>query len=384
SESPGNYGTGLPDAVKASNTWQSDAKLAELFLSRVGHAYGNDFWGISAKDIFANNLKSVDIAVHTRSTNLYAALDNDDVFQYLGGIALAVRHLTGSDPETYIFDVRNVNNPRVITLKEFIATELLTRYFNPKWIKGAMENDYAGARLMSEIIENLWGWDVMIPSLISDKTWQKFYEIYVKDKYNLGLKEFFENNNPYALQSIVARMLEAVRKEYWNANEEVKIELAKELEKLQKEYGFTCCHHTCGNVELLNFKAGILSSIIEEISKQEQRQEVRKENIEQEKEIIEQKRPQRYRGLSGGIIYTPQEISQEIVQRDGFNQTSDGVGFEQISIPESKSSEEVAGYKVEVLEKPLDSFEVSTTPLIAILIVLLTLTIFYIGMRTRK
>ncbi|MDW7990418.1 MAG: hypothetical protein RMH75_07155, partial [Archaeoglobaceae archaeon] len=166
-------------------------------------------------------------------------------------------------------------------------------------------------------------------------------------------------------QSIVARMLEAIRKEYWNANEEVKIELAKELERLQKEYGFTCCHHTCGNVELLNFKAGILSSIIEEMPKQEQR-------------------TQRALSSGGGTAYISQEMTQEKVQRDEFNQTSYGVGFEQPSIPESKSSEKLEGYKVEVSEKPLDSFEISTTPLIAILIVLLALAIFYMGVRMRK
>ncbi len=375
SESPGNYGTGLTEAVKASNTWQSDEKLAELFLSRVGFAYGQDFWGISAKDVFAGALKNVDLAVHSRSTNIFAALDNDDVFQYLGGIALAVRHLTGSDPETYIFDVRNVNNPRAITLKEFIASELLTRYFNPKWIQGVMENDYAGARLMAEIVENLWGWDVMMPSLISDKTWQNFYEIYVKDKYDLGLKEFFEKNNPYALQSIVARMLEAIRKEYWKANEEIKVQLAKELDRLQKEYGFTCCHHTCGNIELLDFKAGILSSLIEQ-------EETKKE----EKEVPEQRPPEqkpKYRSSGGGVSKSTALTPSQTLQSG--NQTA-GVGFEQ-SIPKAEQkgqSEEIAGYKMEVTEKPLQSFEVSATPLIAILIVALAVVIFYAGMRMRK
>ena len=371
SESPGNYGTGLAEAVKASNTWQSDAKLAELFLSRVGFAYGQDFWGISAKDVFAGALKNVDLAVHSRSTNIFAALDNDDVFQYLGGIALAVRHLTGSDPETYIFDVRNVNDPKAITLKEFIASELLTRYFNPKWIEGVMENDYAGARLIAEIVENLWGWDVMMPSLISDKTWQNFYEIYVKDKYDLGLKEFFEKNNPYALQSIVARMLEAIRKDYWNAPEEVKVQLAKELDRLQKEYGFTCCHHTCGNIELLDFKAGILSSLIEQ-----------KETKEEKKEVVEQK--PRYRSSGGGrVISTAQTVTPTTSQSG--NQTA-GVGFEQ-SIPKAEQkeqNEEIAGYKMEVAEKQLQSFEISATPLIAIIMVVLAVLIFYAGMKLRK
>lgn len=337
SESPGNYGTGLPDAISASNTWESDEKLAELFINRVGYAYGLNVWGIDASEIFAMNLKETDIAVHSRSTNLFAALDNDDVFQYLGGIALAVRHLTGQNPETYIFDVKEASNPRVRMLSEFITAEILSRYFNSKWIEGMMENDYAGAREMAKVIENLWGWDVVMPELISDKTWQNFYETFVKDKYGLGLRDFFEKNNPYALQSIVARMLEAIRKGYWKAPEEVKVELTKELQKLQEEYGFTCCHHTCGNLDLLNYAAGILSSI-------------KKEEGEQGKETTNQ---------------------------------SIGVGFEQTSASSQTKTEEVAGYKMEVSEQS-SKINISTTPIIAVLIVILAVLIFYAGMRRRK
>jgi len=357
SESPGNYGTGLAEAISASNTWQSDAKLAELFISRVGYAYGKDIWGLEASDLFAFNLKNVDIAVHSRSTNLFAALDNDDVFQYLGGIALAVRHLTGSNPETYIFDVRNANDPRIRTLSEFLTTEILSRYFNPKWIEGAMGNDYAGARLMAEVVENLWGWEVVMPGLISDKTWQKFYEIYVKDKYGL-LRDFFEEN-PYALQSIVARMLEAVRKGYWNAPDEVKLELAKELQRLQKEYGFTCCHHTCGNLELMNYAAGILSSKEEETKPKE----VKKVRVGGS-------------GISSAITNAQKAQSET-------NQTA-GAGFEQtLPASEGKGSEEVAGYKVEVSERAIESFKISTTPLVAVIVVILAVLIFYTGMKRR-
>ncbi|MEM4748185.1 MAG: cobaltochelatase subunit CobN, partial [Archaeoglobaceae archaeon] len=187
---------------------------------------------------------------------------------------------------------------------------------------------------------------------------------------DLGLKEFFEKNNPYALQSIVARMLEAIRKDYWKAPEEVKVQLAKELDRLQKEYGFTCCHHTCGNIELLDFKAGILSSLIEQ-----------KETKEEKKEVVEQK--PRYRSSGGGrVISTVQTVTPTTSQSG--NQTA-GVGFEQLTpkVEQKEKSEEVAGYKMEVTEKSLQSFETSTTPLIAIIIVALAVILFYIGMKRK-
>jgi len=376
SESPGNYGTGLSDAISASNTWQSDAKLAELFINRVGYAYGS-LWGIESQEVFAMNLKATDIAVHSRSTNLFAALDNDDVFQYLGGIALAVRHLTGSNPETYIFEIRKADNPAVRTLSEFIATEILSRYFNPKWIEGMMGNDYSGAREMAKVIENLWGWEVVLPELISDRTWQNFYEIYVKDKYGLGLRDFFEESNPYAMQSIVARMLEAIRKDYWNAPEEVKLELAKELQRLQQEHGFTCRHHTCGNLELLNYAAGILSSIKEE----------------EKREVKTTPRTKAGKG-GGGTIQMPAAINETIQKPEVVRETttaseatnqSTGFGFEQTMEPQqSRTEEEVAGYKVEVSEQPSSRFEISSTPIVAVLIAILAVLIFYAGMRRQR
>ena len=61
-----------------------------------------------------------------------------------------------------------------------------------------------------------------------DKTqWEQIYEVYIEDKYGLDLKEFFDKNNPWALQSMAARMLEPDRKKYWKAPEEMKKKLAR-------------------------------------------------------------------------------------------------------------------------------------------------------------
>jgi len=359
--SPGNYGTGLPDVIAASNTWDDESKIAEYFINRMGYAYGESIWGIDASDLFRLNLKEVDIAAHSRSTNLYGVLDNDDYFQFLGGIALAVRYLTGETPDTFVFNLRNPDKPEVQTLSEFLMTELYARYFNPKWIEGMMEHDYAGAREMAKVIEYLWGWEVTIPDLISDSIWNKFYEIYLQ-----GLKEFFEKN-PYAKQSIVARMLEAIRKGYWNAPEEIKRELAKELERLQQTYGVTCCHHTCGNVKLMEFKAGILSSIKEE---EKIREKTKKHHVSG--------------GGGGGYVITPTTVITTTPTSERRVNESSGVGLESQKKPEEaeKSTEDVKGYKIEKVERA--PVRISTTPIVVLIVVALAVVLFYIGMRRGK
>ena len=52
----------------------------------------------------------------------------------------------------------------------------------------------------------------MKPEAIDAEIWQGYHDIYVNDKLNLGIHQFFEGKNPYALQEMTAVMLETIRK----------------------------------------------------------------------------------------------------------------------------------------------------------------------------
>jgi len=251
SAAPGAYGTGMSSAIGSSSTWDDTSKLVDLYLNKMCYVYGSDGWGEPNRDLFRENLGKVEAAVHSRSSNIYGVLDNDDCFQYFGALSLAIRTISGQNPEMYITDLRSVDNPRTTTLSEFIMTELNARYFNPKWIEGMMEHGYAGARYMDKkFLENLWGWTVTNPDLISDEIWDRVFDVYMNDKYDLGLDEFFNSASPYAKQSMIARMLETARKGYWNPDQSVIEKLVREYKESVKVNGVTCCHHTCGNILL--------------------------------------------------------------------------------------------------------------------------------------
>ncbi|AGW92459.1 hypothetical protein N234_20750 [Ralstonia pickettii DTP0602] len=131
----GNYGTGLNDATMATDTFGSGREAdAKLYLARMQYAYGPDeqHWGeaLPQVNLYAENLKGVDAALLARSANLYGMLTTDDPFQYLGGIGLAVRYLTGKAPELLISNLRDANNARTETATGFLASELRTRYFH--------------------------------------------------------------------------------------------------------------------------------------------------------------------------------------------------------------------------------------------------------------
>ena len=49
--------------------------------------------------------------VHSSSTMLYGALDNDDFFMYVGGLAAAVRNIDGESPELVVANTRESWQP---------------------------------------------------------------------------------------------------------------------------------------------------------------------------------------------------------------------------------------------------------------------------------
>ncbi len=259
SEKPGGYGTGVAETAKLSGVWKSDNEIAEVYNNHEGFAYGQGLWGAPAKELFKENLKDVDTVVHSISSSIYGTMDNDDVYQYVGGLSLSVKKVSGKTPKTFFSISKSANNLKVQTASRAIGQELRTRYLNPKWIKGMEKEGYAGAREMSNFLENMWGWQVTIPKTVGATKWKQAYEVYVKDKYGLHIKEFMEKNNPWAYQSMTARMLEAVRKGYWKAGDKIVKDLALQYAVNVVNKGVACCDHTCNNPFLNQMVVGILS-----------------------------------------------------------------------------------------------------------------------------
>jgi cobaltochelatase CobN len=255
SSESGKYGTGLDDAVLATDTWkgkaEGDRKLAQLYLSRMQFGYGPDEaeWGqAGAKDgkgkalaglnLYAEQLKGTEGAVLSRSSNLYGMLTTDDPFQYLGGIALAVRHLDGKAPQLYISNLRGTGpgGGKVEGAAQFLAKELATRNFHPGYIQGLMQEGYAGTLQVLDSVNNFWGWNATAREVVRDDQWQEFVDVYVRDKHRLGVKDWLEKENPHALAQTIERMLEAARQGYWQADAATVDELKQRYRELAAKH----------------------------------------------------------------------------------------------------------------------------------------------------
>lgn len=221
----GVYGTNLPEGTVASGAWDSEDLLAKTYLSRMSWLFGTeaDTRNVKVEDVnlYAEALKGTKAAVLSRSSNNHGIVSIDHPFEYLGGIGLAVRSLEGRTPELFISDLRNTRDFKNQTVAEFMGIELRSRYFHPRYVKEMMNERYSGATKMVDVVNNFWGWNVMDRSSVRADQWQEFFEVYVDDKLKLGIREWFKEHHPAALAQISERMLEAVRKGYWDAPEEV-------------------------------------------------------------------------------------------------------------------------------------------------------------------
>lgn len=247
-EPPGRYDLNVARMARASAGWESDSVLATEYLSRMSHGYGHGFWGEPMEEVYRMTLKGTKQVVHSRSTNVYGTLDNDDFFMYAGGLARAVEELDGKSPEIQVMNLMDPSKPRMDSIERVMGIEMKSRYLNPKWIAAMQAEGYEGASKMGDFVENLWGWQVVKRDVVDEAKWREVYEVYVKDKYNLDMKKFFAQKNPWAYQSATARMLEAIRKDYWKPGDpEVAKTLAREYVMSVVEKGVACCEHTCNN-----------------------------------------------------------------------------------------------------------------------------------------
>lgn len=83
--------------------------------------------------------------------------------------------------------------------------------------------------------------------------WDKIYDTYVKDDMNLSVREFFERENPAALQEMTAIMMETTRKGYWKATEEQLQTIAALHSETVDKFNAGCNGFTCDYARLIGF-----------------------------------------------------------------------------------------------------------------------------------
>lgn len=277
----GNYGASIMGMVERSDRWDSTKAVAQTYIKNMGAVYGDEnTWGEFDAGVFEAALLNTEVVVQPRQSNTWGALSLDHVYEFMGGLNLAIKEVTGNDAEAYFNDFRNASNPRIQGLHEAIWVETRTTLLNPRYIKEYMKGGASSAETFAETFRNTFGWNVMKPSVIENRLWDELYKTYVKDEKNLDIHKFFEKENPYALQEMTAVMLETIRKEMWKATPEQIKNIAQLHGKLVKEHEAGCSGFVCDNEKLKDFISKQLDPELKEAYQQEIREvrEVKKDN----------------------------------------------------------------------------------------------------------
>ena len=271
---PGAYGAGVNRLVERSSAWGDRKELGRVFIKRMGHAYGIEsdgfINGAGAQDLFKTQLSNVGNTYLGRTSNLYGLIDNNDAFDYLGGLNLAIETVMGEQPNSFVISHANNKKLKMDPLEVALLGELRGRFLNRQWIEPLMKEGYSGARTMgSEFVEYLWGWQVTSPEIIQSWVWEEVKSVYIDDSLDVGLDDFLANNhNVHVQTNILAVMLVAIEKEFWQTDESTKQQLAKAFAHNIIEKGIPGSGHTHANHPIYEFIKPLLDA--ETVAKLEQ------------------------------------------------------------------------------------------------------------------
>ena len=252
----GNYGSGIQSMVEAGDRWEDTKEIASTYISNMGASYDSEEqWEQMREYAFEAALTQTDVVVQPRQSNTWGALSLDHVYEFMGGMNLAVKEVTGKEPDAYLSDYRNRNNARMQEVKEAIGVESRTTILNPEYIKEKLKGGAGDAAVIAETVTNTYGWNVMKPDAIDDELWNDIYDTYIADKHTLGVREHFEKANPAAIEEMTAVMLESARKGLWKATPRQLATLAQMHTEVVERHGAACTGFVCDNAKLRDFIA---------------------------------------------------------------------------------------------------------------------------------
>ena len=234
---PGTYGAGILAALDERN-WETVEDLAEVYTAWGGYAYTQRDFGVSARPQFRQRFSQIVVAAKNQDTREHDIFDSDDYMQYHGGMIATVRALTGRNPRQFFGDSSDPSRARVRDLQDEARRVFRSRVVNPKWIESMKRHGYKGAFELSAPVDYMFGYDATA-QVVEDWMYEDVTESYVLDPET---QKFFQESNPWALRSIVERLLEAIERGLWaepppemrEKLQELYLDLETELEARQE------------------------------------------------------------------------------------------------------------------------------------------------------
>jgi magnesium chelatase subunit H len=228
SNAPGSYGTNVNFMVMDSQ-WEHADALGDLFVTRKCFAYGRDREGRSlegreAPGALSRALSRVEATYQNIDSFEIGLTDVDHYFEYLGGVSKAVETRAHARPSVYLSDAVS-RDARVRSLEEMVRLETRAKTLNPKWYEGMLGHGFRGVAEIESHVTNTFGWSATADA-VDGWVYTEVARTFVLDE---AMLERLSELNPHSARSLVARLLEAEGRGFWEAEDGV-------LERLREAF----------------------------------------------------------------------------------------------------------------------------------------------------
>ena len=223
---PGVYRSGVNLAVYAS-AWKTQEDLADVYLFWNGYAYGSgdDAFGVEALPELVENLKRVQVTFDKHISDETDFLKCCGFYSNYGGMTVAATALSGKKPKTYYGDTRDPANVSVTDFADELRRVVRAKLLNPKYIEGKKQHGYKGAGDLNKRIGRVYGFGATTGE-VDNWIFDDIAKTFMLDP---EMKEWFEKVNPWALEEIGRRLLEAQSRNIWEPDPDL-------LEQLKEAY----------------------------------------------------------------------------------------------------------------------------------------------------
>ena len=215
----GCYGGAEVGLALDASAWENEEDLAEIHVNGHGFAYGapgqnmQAAMGRAAHQLYARALQKLDVTYMRQYSPEYDLLDSSCYSSALGGMAVAAKAMRGTATRVYWGESSLVKEAEVLDLQEEISRLASAKLLNREWIALQREQGYQAAAAIAAKINTLFRWSATTGS-VEGWVFNQVVEHYLKDEQTfIWLRE----QNPYALEEISRRLLEAEARGLWQA-----------------------------------------------------------------------------------------------------------------------------------------------------------------------
>ncbi len=218
SSAPGTYGSGVGLMLDAS-AWENESDLGEAYINQTGYAYGGAQLdaGHKAHDLLAEQLSRIDVTCIKQTAAEYDALDCSCYASSAGGMTSVASSLSGKKPKTWWIDSTVPGENDIRDFRDEIDRSTRAKLFNRDWIERMKAFGFKGAQSFAAQVNTLFKWSATTGE-VENRIFNGVVDTYVADVEN---REWLRKENPYALEEITRRLLEAEARGLWEASDEL-------------------------------------------------------------------------------------------------------------------------------------------------------------------